>query len=104
MSRWRSVSVRDLNLSVAFFDDHEGHVVRLWHALSEFLDPFQELLLERVTSRGCRLPNDFQQSVLLEHFILEVLCVRDAAGIHHQNVSLVQLEHAGLVRGEIKHP
>ena len=34
-------------VSLIFFNDHEGDVVSLRHALSEFLNGFQELLLER---------------------------------------------------------
>jgi hypothetical protein len=33
--------------SLTFFDEHEGNVIGLGHALSEFLNGFQELLLER---------------------------------------------------------
>ena len=48
-----------LILSLTFFNDYEGNVVILRHALSEFLNGFQELGLERVTSRGGLLLNDF---------------------------------------------
>jgi hypothetical protein len=48
-----------LILSLTFFNDHEGDVVILRHALSEFLNGFQELRLERVASRGGFLLNDF---------------------------------------------
>ena len=45
-------------VSLTFFDDHEGDVIGLWHALSKLRNVIQELLLERVTSRGCLLPNE----------------------------------------------
>jgi hypothetical protein len=41
-----------LILSLTFFNDYEGDIVSLRHALSEFLNGLQEFLLERVTSRG----------------------------------------------------
>ena len=47
-----------LIFSLTFFNDHEGDVVSLRHALSEFFNGLQELLLERVTSRRGLLPND----------------------------------------------
>ena len=65
---------------------------------------FKKLLLDRVTSRGGLLPNDFQQSFLSEHFFLRVFRVRQAVGIHHQNVSFAEMERAGLIGGEIEHP
>jgi hypothetical protein len=40
------------------------------------------------SSRGALPPNDFQQSLLSEHFFPLVFRVREAVGIHHQNVSL----------------
>ena len=47
---FRFLPVATLILSLVFFDDQEGDVVSLRHALSEFLNGFQELLLERMTS------------------------------------------------------
>ena len=46
---------------------------------------------------GASPPDQFQKSFLSEHFILEILRVREAVGIHHQNVSLGKFEQAGLV-------
>jgi hypothetical protein len=45
--------------SVTFFNDHEGDVVGLRHALSKILNGFQEPLLDRVTSRGALSLNNF---------------------------------------------
>ena len=45
-----------------------------------------------------------QQSFLSEHFFPLVLRVGKAVGIHHQNVSLIETEGAGFIRGEIEHP
>ena len=41
---------------------------------------------------------------LSEHFLLRVLRVRKAVGIHHQDVSFVEMEGAGLISSEIEHP
>ena len=46
--------------SLAFFYDHEGDVICLRQALSEFVNGFQNLPLEREASRGSLLLNDFQ--------------------------------------------
>src|SRR5580692_3546595 len=81
--------------SLAFFDYDEGDVVGLRHALSEFLNGFQERLLDRATSGRCFLPNECAQPFLSEHFVPRVLRVRQAVGIHHQDVSFVQVKRAG---------
>src|ERR1035438_162201 len=86
-----------------FFNNHEGDVVGLRHALSEILNGFQEPLLDRATSRGGLSLNDFQQPFLSEHFFLRVFSVRKSVGIHHQNVSFVEAEHAGLIGGGIEY-
>jgi len=44
------------------------------------------------------LLNDFQQPYLSEHFFLLVPRFRKAIGIHHENISLVEMQRAGLVR------
>ena len=90
--------------SLTFFDDYERDVVSLRHALSELLNGAQELPLDGVTSCGRLLLNDVQQSFLSEHFFVLVLRIRKAIGIHYQDVPLIQMERAALVRGEIKHP
>ena len=89
--------------SRAFFNHHESDVVRLRHALREILDGLQNRLLHRVTSRGGLPPNDLQQPLLAKHFFLRVLRVRETIGIHHQNVSFVEMKRAGLISGEIEH-
>ena len=62
---WR---LKTATVSLIFFNDHEGDVVGLRRALSEFLDGLQELLLERLASRGRLLPDDLQQSLPLRTF------------------------------------
>ena len=77
-------------LSLTFFYHHESDVIGLQRALSERLDGLQEPPLERVTSRGSLLLDDFQQSFLSEHFLPLVLRVRKAVGVDHENISLVE--------------
>jgi hypothetical protein len=89
-------------LSLVFFDDQEGNVVSLGHALGEFLNGFQELLLKRMTSWGGLLLNYLQQSILSEHFFLLVLRVSKSIGINHQNVPQVKMEGAGLVGDKVE--
>jgi hypothetical protein len=95
---FRFLPIADLIVLLVFFDDQEGDVVTLRHALRKFLNGMQELLLERMTSRGGLLLNDFEQSFLSEHLIPLVTRFRKAIGINHQNISLVEMERAGLVR------
>ena len=54
----RAIRTATMSFSLTFFNDHEGNVIGLRHALSEFLNGFQEPRLERLTSRGGLLPND----------------------------------------------
>ena len=80
---FRFLPIADLIVLLVFFDDQEGDVVTLRHALRKFLNGMQELLLERMTSRGGLLLNDFQQSFFSEHFFPLISRFRKAIGINH---------------------
>jgi D-beta-D-heptose 7-phosphate kinase/D-beta-D-heptose 1-phosphate adenosyltransferase len=64
----------------------------------------QEARIESVLVSDPSRPTTRKVRFVSEHFSLLVLRVRKAVGIHHQNVSFVELERAGLISGEIKHP
>src|SRR5579863_3185716 len=90
--------------SVGFFHDYEGDVVRLRHALSEILNRFEKSLLDRVTPRRGVAPNDFLDSLLVEHFPLGIFRIRQAVGIDHQNVSRAEMQGACFPGERIEDP
>src|SRR5580692_10163171 len=48
--------------------------------------------------------NELSQSLFSKHFFLRVFRIRESVGIHHQDVSFVEMESPGFIRREVEHP